>query len=268
MFVANLVSQRIEPWADKSDRLLGVGINYLLIGEQQFPCRVIEIDRKMEIEPADHEAVQLPTGIGRRALRPEQYAGELTPDHLSPSQLHGDAASVPEIANHRYAGEFRIKTGLEGTDRGQLLHRCFELLYDGTCDPATLSALVGHPMDTELTDTISTAVRGFTDWIAATLKPIAWHHEEPFIALDASDIVVSGFIDLLLETEDGFWIIDHKSDQLDDESMINERFTWYYPQLKAYADAVSAIYPDKPVKGIIVNWITLGMVTVGICNRI
>lgn len=245
---------------------LEVGSNYLRIGEQQFPCRVIEIDRKLEIEPADHEEIQLPAGIGRRALRPEQYTGELTPDHLSPSQLHGSTASVPEVVNHRYAGEFRVQTGLEGTDRGQLLHRCFELLYDGMLDHTMLPALVGHDMAPELTCAVSAAVRSFADWVTSELKPLNHWHEEPFIAPDAAGTVVSGFIDLLLETQDGFWIIDHKSDQLDDESMIPERFAYYYPQLKAYADAISALHSDNPVKGVIVNWITLGMVTWGLEN--
>ena len=232
-----------------------------MLFRSQFPCRVIEIDRKLEIEPADHEEIRLPAGIGRRALRPEQYTGELTPDHLSPSQLHGSTALVPEVVNHRYAGEFRVQTGLEGTDRGQLLHRCFELLYDGMLDHTMLPALVGQDMAPELTCAVSAAVRSFADWVTSELKPLNHWHEEPFIAPDAAGTVVSGFIDLLLETEDGYWIIDHKSDQLDDESMIPERFAYYYPQLKAYADAVSALHPDKPVKGVIVNWITLGMVT-------
>jgi len=241
---------------------LQVGSNYLRIGEQQFPCRVIEVDHELEIVPPEQEAVLLPTGIGRRALRPAGYAGTLTSDHLSPSQLHGETATVSEIVNHRYAGEFRVQTGLEGTDRGQLLHRCFELLYDGKLDQALLPGLVGQELTPELTAAIYAAVRSFADWVSSSFKPTACYHEEPFIAMDPSGTVVSGFIDLLLETEEGYWIVDHKSDQLDDESMIPERFAWYYPQLKAYADAVAVIQPDKPVRGVVVNWITLGLVTI------
>ena len=40
--------------------------------------------------------------------------------------------------------------------------------------------------------------------------------EMPILGQDEQGAVVSGSIDLLLETKEGYWIIDHKLDQSDD----------------------------------------------------
>jgi ATP-dependent exoDNAse (exonuclease V) beta subunit len=55
------------------------------------------------------------------------------------------------------------------------------------------------------------AVRRFIDWISENLQPTAWLPEHPVTHVLASGQVVSGFIDLLLETKNGWVIIDHKA---------------------------------------------------------
>jgi len=51
----------------------------------------------------------------------------------------------------------------------------------------------------------------FVDWIHGQLKPTAWLPEHPISHVLESGQVVSGFIDLLLQTEAGWVIIDHKT---------------------------------------------------------
>ena len=43
----------------------------------------------------------------------------------------------------------------------------------------------------------------------------AVHRELPLLGIDDNGSVVSGTADLVLEMDDGVWIIDHKSDQVD-----------------------------------------------------
>lgn len=78
--------------------------------------------------------------------------------------------------------------------------------------------------------------------------------EEPFLALNKEGSVISGVIDLLIETEKGFWVIDHKSDIEDLEDRLNH----YLPQVQLYAEAVRKGRPEKPVLGVAFNWITYG----------
>jgi hypothetical protein len=70
--------------------------------------------------------------------------------------------------------------------------------------------------------------------------------------------VVSGVMDLLVENSRGYWIIDHKSDQVDD---LHGRFAQYLLQLRCYAEALRKACPQKPVLGCGVNWISKGVIT-------
>jgi len=74
--------------------------------------------------------------------------------------------------------------------------------------------------------------------------------------------VVAGFTDLVVETEDALWIVDHKSDQVKTDELLEERFNIYLPQLRCYADALAAARPDKPVKGLMLNWVSFGKISV------
>ncbi len=79
----------------------------------------------------------------------------------------------------------------------------------------------------------------------------------PILFLDEKGSVVNGFIDLLVETEQGFWIIDHKSDRVEDPE---EKFNNHLPQLRCYAEVVAKARPDNPVLGGAINWIVRGEV--------
>ena len=57
-------------------------------------------------------------------------------------------------------------------------------------------------------------------------------------------MLLQGAMDLLCETEQGYWIIDLKSDRATEEELL----TRYSRQLNLYAAAVRRLY-DKPVLG-------------------
>jgi len=67
--------------------------------------------------------------------------------------------------------------------------------------------------------------------------------------------VVSGTADLIVRTTDGAWIIDHKSDRVEDPL---QTFLAYQPQLEAYAQALAG--EGSPVRGIAIHWIRRGEV--------
>jgi ATP-dependent exoDNAse (exonuclease V) beta subunit len=70
----------------------------------------------------------------------------------------------------------------------------------------------------------------------------------PILALNELGQTISGNIDMLVETEQGYWIIDHKTDQKFD-------FKKHYAQLQNYAQALKL---DKPVLGVALNWVRAG----------
>ena len=94
------------------------------------------------------------------------------------------------------------------------------------------------------------AAQRFISWVDLTFNPIAWHVEHPITHVLDTGQVAQGFIDLLIETKDGWVIIDHKATP-------RPRNEWrkiaegYSGQLAMYKAAVEAA-SDLPVTG---SWI-------------
>ena len=89
------------------------------------------------------------------------------------------------------------------------------------------------------------------------MAPVQIDREWPVLARTEEGSVLSGIADMLVQTESGIWIIDHKSDQCDD---YEQRFKEYLPQLEAYASALSQVSALKPIAGVGINWIRRGSV--------
>ncbi len=94
------------------------------------------------------------------------------------------------------------------------------------------------------------AAQRFIEWARTNFEPVAWHVEHPITHVLETGQVVQGFIDLLLETRDGWVIVDHKATS-------RPRNEWkdiaegYSGQLAMYKAAVEA-GSDRPVVG---TWI-------------
>lgn len=73
--------------------------------------------------------------------------------------------------------------------------------------------------------------------------------------MDEQETVVSGTADLIVETPQGVWVIDHKSDQTDEPA---QAFGGYRAQLESYAAALSK--EGKIVLGVAINWTRRGEV--------
>ena len=67
--------------------------------------------------------------------------------------------------------------------------------------------------------------------------------------------MVSGMADLIVHTAQGAWIVDHKSDSIEDPV---QAFLKYEGQLRAYREAVETA--GTPVAGVAVHWVRRGEV--------
>lgn len=225
-----------------------------------FPCRVQEIDKEpWEIDsPVDTGSL---SPIGRRAIVSNPMPTHLTPEHRTPSSFPGQQKIALSPKHLRYADSIDVMREVPALERGLLLHRCFEVFMQRPEAVNQLPTIMNNAVPAEDYAAVAVTVESLRRHLQEQFAASSVRYEEPFIRLDDQGTVITGTIDMLVETGDGFWVIDHKSDQVD-KSKISAMAEWYYPQLKAYGDALTVINPDKIVKGIMINWIGLGMLTV------
>lgn len=198
--------------------------------------------------------------IGRRAIASQPRPTMLTPEITAPSALEGSfVADSVSLRTIDYGSGIECTfTDLTPRERGNMLHRVFEVL---SCHPertALLPDVVGFRLEPEQTQSILKTVSAFDLWLVGEFSPQKVTAEMPVLSLDHNGTVIAGTADMLVETADALWIIDHKSDITDEKQ---ERFLYYLPQLKGYAAAIAKARPEKSVKGIAINWVSYGQVS-------
>lgn len=194
------------------------------------------------------------SSIGRRAIKSDSESIATTPDSISPSTLDKSDRPVPDIEVLRYAPALEIDGDFAGAEFGILVHRFFELGVAPTQLREQLAAsacLSGLPDG--LVHTLNERVTTFEAWLSSQFEPVQVLRELPILALDQAGSVLSGLIDMVVETKDGCWIIDHKSDQVTDSV---EAFAHYSVQLEAYRETLQAA--GYVVAGTAINWIRTG----------
>ena len=228
-------------------------------GEQEFPCTVIEgpaevpDDLDIGAVPEDSE---LPV-TGRRAIQAGVLPETLTPDSRAPSttEVVDDAQARAGLIVERYGAGLEIDVGLTGMGFGTFIHRCFEVLGAKPDLKERIPQITGVEIEPDGLEKITVAVGQFESWLADHLDGTSVLREQPILALDERGTVVSGTADLIVETTEGIWVIDHKSDQVDDPALA---FEGYRAQLESYAAALSK--DGKTVLGIAINWARRGEV--------
>ena len=180
---------------------------------------------------------------------------ELTPDSRKPSEI-GDTYESPAQVRHEHYGDgLAIDVDLFGAELGTFLHRCFEVLGSRPDLAPRIPELTGVEASATAVSAVAAAVERFESWLNRTGTQEVLR-EWPLLMLDGSGSVVSGTADLIACSPDGVWVIDHKSDKIDDPA---EAFQKYRSQLDSYAAALAA--QDMRVLGVGINWIRLGVVT-------
>ena len=233
--------------------------NALKIGEASFSCRVIAADRELPDDfdtQSQEDVVPLPR-IGRRALKFESLPDDIAPLFVTPSGLHGQvgAGRTSDLNIIEYGKPLELSLP-SGADRGLLIHRVLQLLGQQVA-PDKVRTLI----DLSLTDDdwikIQKMADDFMICLETTWQPKSFHWEAPITARNGEGSVIYGTIDMLVENQNGFWIVDHKSDEPKD---LKETFNYYLPQLNCYALALSKGVGLK-VNGIAIHWACLGVIS-------
>ena len=234
-------------------------------GGAVFPCRVSRSLVKETLEMVPKVCDYLLPLFGRRALVAAPLPIGLTAEAITPSSLHNVECRVPAgVREEGYGGELALDfAGIDDPmEKGKIIHRAFEVLTGHPGRSAMLADAVGFPLDVEQVRALSAAASSFDLWLEANYHPVMVETELPLLTLDGSGTMVSGFADMVLETEDGLWVVDHKSDYVPSEALREERFNCYYPQLNCYVEALKTARPLKAVLGIILNWTSYGRTSV------
>jgi ATP-dependent exoDNAse (exonuclease V) beta subunit len=251
---------KVTSWSILAEECsVALGKEALAVADQEFPCAVIaggtELPEALELDTVASEE-ELPV-IGRRAIEPGEMPTGLTPDSRTPSALVIDvpAATSAEVTVVRYGDPLTVEVGLTGTALGTFLHRAFEALGARPDLALALPRTTGVAVSASDLGQISTAVARFEAWLVETFNPTSVQREWPLLYVDPQGTVVSGMADLIVHTAQGAWIVDHKSDVVED---LIAAFGRYEPQLRAYTDALAA--SGVTVAGVAVNWIRGGEV--------
>jgi hypothetical protein len=238
---------------------LSIEDNVAKIDKLSFPC--LESEGGSEL-PEDLDLDGIPTvntlpTLGRRAIRIAPVLTECIPDSVSPSGLKSTDLdeSHLELVVERYGDGLNIDIGLTGTTLGTFLHQCFEVLGEKPELVDRLSLIADADIDEDTTKSIVSSVANFEIWMNQYFTLHSISRELHMLALDNNGSVISGIADLVIETDDGLWIIDHKSDYVDDP---DTAFKKYLPQLIAYANAFDR--ENAVILGVGINWIRRGEV--------
>ncbi len=208
-------------------------------------------------EEIDEKAKTSSINYGRAAIEIMEDTRQV-PAQVSPSSAEQADGSFDEekLSLKSYGVEVDLSgIKMDATDLGTMIHRCYHaLLVDQTLS-GRLFASLQEKLTQHVLNQIQEQVVAFEVYSKSGLQATDIQCEVPILSKTEQESVVSGSIDILIETETGYWIIDHKSDSVDN---FLERFTHHYPQLEAYAKFTKL---DKPLLGVGINWVRYGKVS-------
>ena len=233
----------------------------ITIGDASFPCLIWEGTSELpdDFGVGNGTTPEVLATIGRRAIQRGVVPDGLVPDSVVPSGLDSiwsaETTARQPLESIQYHEGLELEIKLSGTALGTLLHRCFEVLGVNSELAGKIFANTGVEISDGDLSNIVTSVASFERWMIDHFSAKAVHRELPLLGLDDIGSVVSGTADLVLETEGGVWIIDHKSNQVDDPEMA---FNHYRPQLECYSNLLRSM--GHKVLGLGINWIRRGEV--------
>jgi ATP-dependent exoDNAse (exonuclease V) beta subunit len=238
---------------------LALNEHQLKVGAAEFPCAVTEggatWPEELELGRVP-EVLELPL-IGRRAVRPGDAPAILTPDSRTASgrMVEGTVAPATGLELAQYGARLEMDLDLTGSSLGSFLHRCFEVLGARPDLAAMIPAVTGVAVEPKALGQMAAAAEQFQRWLRDYFQVESVGREWPLLVMDENGSVVSGTADLIVMTPEGAWVIDHKSDAVEDP---RQAFLQYEPQLEAYASAIAA--GGQLVAGIAIHWVRRGEV--------
>lgn len=214
-----------------------------------------EFDVEMEILPDRQNEVSDENLAGLTDVIPAESACH-PPSRIAPSSLEGGTASGVRGREIGFAACMRLVKSSFSSQLGECVHSYMAVAVPGADDRDLARGLVERwGVDDVLSpDELVAAGKRLREWIVRTLKPKAIHAEVPMHFNHPNGQVSDGFIDMLIETDDGsFAIIDHKviSDQAAEECVAK-----YAAQQGVYRKAVlsacgpvSQVWLHLPIQG-------------------
>jgi ATP-dependent helicase/nuclease subunit A len=180
-------------------------------------------DRQALLAPHDTPAAYSATAIAR--------AVDASVPDSDTDDLSNESDSSPTIVR---------KKGRAGSAIGSAVHATIE--YINFDDPADLDALVARQCELhaipDAVDTVTALVRSA---LASNALDLARRHEsfrELYVAAPLGDVMIEGYIDLLVQTPDGLVIIDWKTDSASSPKEIDAKLAAYELQGATYAVAL------------------------------
>ena len=209
-----------------------------------IPCRQRELHAsESHTAPAQYQPQWLST-TPRPVVR--------LPLRLSPSALSEDEnARVSEVIE--LGDRLEITGEYDPGELGSALHAVIAAAISG--QQATARILRDHGMEKTLSTEMADACASrLLNTIEQRFHPVAMHAEYPVYYTNAHGQLISGWIDLLLQTSDGFVLIDHKASPRS-RSDWEEIALGYSGQLQAYAQGIVSA-TGRPV---VSQWIHFGV---------
>jgi ATP-dependent helicase/nuclease subunit A len=199
-------------------------------------------------------------GIGRVAIRRAPIVLPTRPDTISPSLLiqSAEPTATKEIAVHRYAEPIVVPAGLysDAAEQGTVLHHCVRTLLLRPDLSEALFASVGVSLPEETKTAIkqsASGLRALLDRLGITIIGT----EVSILAKRPDGAVMNGLIDLLGRSSKGLFVLDHKSDLIEDP--IASAST-YFPQLSAYFKGLTSVDSNAGSVDVAINWLSLGAI--------
>ena len=250
---------------DRPDRMVdllrdrtgfAVGPGGITLCGETFPARILH-------EPRDRDFALPPSPSDRPFLRfgrPEARAAQpRTPWRRTPSSLlPEEGLPLPPLSHVRLGPRVggRSDAFPAATERGSAWHLAFRSLLERPDLRERLAVSTG--LDDRTLDEIEVQAQTLRNWLRAEGYD-RLHFELPLQRHFADGSEVNAIIDCLAEGAEGVLILDHKSGPCPDPAA---RFASYLPQLTSYAELVALQFPDKPMRGVAINWMNEGTLTV------
>lgn len=134
------------------------------------------------------------------------------------------------------------KKGRAGSAIGSAVHATLEFInFDAPDDVVVLATRQSelHGI-ADAVDTVIELVASALDSEAVDLARRHRSYRELYVAAPLGDVMIEGYIDLLIETPDGLVIVDYKTDSASSPREIDEKLAAYELQGAAYAVALEA----------------------------
>lgn len=209
--------------------------------EYQETVMTSDMAKPPDLETTSHSRKAFP--VTERAT-PEEIANTKTP-----SLSHESEATSPADSEELHYGSplalEALRTEVRADKLGSWVHRLYQTNLK---NPEIIERAFALAPVKELQQEWKEQCRAHLTALEQSLRTqmglVQAHCEYPVLALNQQGQTLSGIIDLLAETEEGYWVIDHKTDSEKDADK-------HWTQIRAYA---SCLKLEKPVLGVAINW--------------